>query len=141
MAAPAIILDEKAQENGLALMLRDLLTQNLEQHPEKIRAFCMLSASVAITAQDADVRLTLYFNRGSCIIYDGLATSPKLHILADAETILALSNVPLRAGLPDLFKPDGRALGKSILTGKLKIKGLLLHPLTVILLTQVFSVR
>ena len=141
MPAPSIVVDERAVENGLAAMLGDLLTQNLEQNPAKMKHFNRLKGVVAITALDAEVKLTMFFNKGSCTIYDGIVGKPDLHIETESETILGLSAVPLRAGLPDVMSAEGRDLIKNLFSGKLKIRGLLLHPLTLVSLTNVFSVN
>ena len=93
-----VIVDEKAQENGMALMMADLITQNMEQNPEKVRYFNKLKAVVAITSKDAQVKLTMFFNRGSLVIYDGLVGKPSLHIVADSESILGLTSVSILAG-------------------------------------------
>jgi len=140
MSVPAVIVDEGAQENGLAIMLGDLMQQNMDQHPEKVRAFGWLKGSVAITAPDAEVSLTMFFNRGSCVIFNGVVGRPDLHVEADSEVILGLSNTPLRYGLPDPLAPASKELVGRLLSGKLKIRGLAFHPLTLTLLTNVLSV-
>ncbi len=140
MSQPSIIVDEGAQENGLANMLADLMTQNMEQNPEKARAFGWIKGSVAITAPDVEVSLTMFFNRGSCVIFDGVVGRPDLHVEAESETILNLSSVPVRFGLPDLLDPAGQTLIKKLVSGELKIHGLPFHPITLTLLTNVLSV-
>ncbi len=140
MTQPSVILDQGAEDNGFAGMLADLMRQNMEQHPDKARIFGWLKGSVAITARDAEVSLTLFFNRGSCVVFDGVVGKPDLQIEADSEMILNLSNVPLRFGLPDLLKPAGQGLVKQLLSRQLKIQGLPFHALTLLLLTNVLSV-
>jgi len=39
MEKPVIVLDDEAKDIGLAVMLSDLIGQNLEQNPEKIKDF------------------------------------------------------------------------------------------------------
>ena len=141
MASPSIVVDDSAENNGLAQMLGDLLRQNLEQKPNKIRYFNRLGLSVAISAPDAEVELTLFFNRGSCVIYDGVVGKPHLHIVTDSPNIMSLSATPVRAGLPDPFSQPGRDLIKKIFNGELKIRGMLRHPLALTCLTNVFSVQ
>jgi len=138
---PTIKVDRSAQENGLALMLADLLSQNIEQHPAKIKHFRRLNGNVCITAKDAEVTLTMVFDRGNCVVHDGILGKPKLSIETDSEAVLGLSTVPLRVGLPDIFNKQGRAMLGQILSGKIKIKGLLFHPLMLVALTNVFSVN
>jgi len=135
-----VVVDEGARENGLAAMLADLMTQNMQAHPEKVRAFRRLKASVAVSASDAGVALTMFFNRGACVIFDGVVGAPALHIKADSEAILKLSNLPLRMGLPDVLAPESKALVKDLLSGQVVIEGLAFHPIALVLLTQILSV-
>ena len=136
-----VIVDEKAKENGMAVMMADLITQNMEQNPDKTKYFNKLKAVVAITAPDAEMKLTMFFNRGSCMVYDGIVGKTDLHIVADSETLLSLSNVSMAAGLPNFFSDSGREMFKKMLSGELKIHGMFLHPLILIRLTNIFSVN
>ncbi len=140
MTQPSIIVDETAQEHGLAMMLADLLRQNMEQHPEKNKAFSWLRGSVAISAPDAEVALTMFFNRGSCVVFDGVVGKPDLHVKANSDDILGLSNIPIKFGLPDMLSGQGQDLVKKLLTRKIKIEGLPFHPITLMLLTNLLSV-
>jgi hypothetical protein len=135
-----IIVDEGALENGLAVMLADLMRQNMEQHPEKERCFNWMKGSVAITAPDAEVSMTMFFNRGSCVIFNGVVGKPDLHVQADSELVLNLSNVPVRFGLPNLADPAGQNLIKRLLSRDLKVDGLAFHPILLTLLQNVISV-
>ena len=135
-----VIVDEKAQENGMALMMSDLINQNMEQNPDKTKYFNKLKAVVAITAPDAEMKLTMFFNKGSCMVYDGIVGKTDLHIVADSETLLSLSNVPMAAGLPNFFSENGREMFKKMCSGQLKIHGMFLHPLILVRLTNIFSV-
>ncbi|NMB75851.1 MAG: hypothetical protein GYA21_12080 [Myxococcales bacterium] len=137
---PSVTLDERARENGLATMLADLITQNLEAHPGKRKAFSRLKTTVGISAPDAGVRLTIFFNRGSCVIYDGTVGEPRIQIEADSENILKLSALPLRAGLPRPFSPETREVLKKALNGEIRLRGALSHPCALILLTNILSV-
>ena len=135
-----VIVDEKAQENGMALMMADLITQNMEQNPDKVTYFNKMKAVVAITATDAEMKLTMFFNKGSCMVYDGIVGKTDLHIVTDSETLLSLSNVSLAAGLPNFFSESGREMFKKMCSGELKIHGMFLHPVLLIRLTNIFSV-
>jgi hypothetical protein len=61
---PDVALAKGAEENGLAIMLGDLVRQNLEAKPKKMADFDALAGRVSIVADDADVALTLVFERG-----------------------------------------------------------------------------
>ena len=64
-AAPLVALAPGAEENGLAIMLGDLVRQNLEAKPQKMADFDALDGRVSIVADDADVALTLVFERSA----------------------------------------------------------------------------
>jgi hypothetical protein len=138
-----------AEENGLASMLADLVRQNLEDKPHKVRDFHALHGAIAIVADDADVCLTLRFDRGRLTIHDGVVGIPDVAIRGTSDMILALSNTPLtrRFGLPF---PDPRdaeqvAVSRSVMTamraGEFKMYGALLHPGLVMHLTRVMSIN
>jgi hypothetical protein len=140
MVEPEIILDPGAAENGLAGMLADLIRQNLEQRPSKRPDFDALSGTVALDASDIDVQVTLDFQKGRVRIYDGVQGRPMLRIRTDHDTILGLTLLPLRFGLPDFLGPQGRATLKKIVDGSLKIQGLWRAPVVLVRLTRLLSV-
>lgn len=141
MPAELVVVDQSAKENGLAVILSDLILQNMKEHPEKIRCFNRLKEDVAISAADADVRVTLCFQGGSCTIFDGIVEKPALQIEADSETIVELSHLSTRFGLPNPFNQVGRSVARKAFRGKLKIRGLLSHPVALLLLANVLSVN
>jgi len=153
---PAVALAPGAEENGLAIMLGDLVRQNLEAKPKKIADFDALEGRVSIVADDADVALTLVFARvferkaaGSLTIHDGIVGIPHVTIRGPSEAILALSNMPLATPLglplPSPGDPEAiktvRDLARSVRDGKLHFYGMLLHLPLVMKLTRVMSVN
>ena len=116
---PSIELAPGAQDNGLAVMLSDLVRQNLASKPHKqadFDALARLSGSIAIVADDADVALTLRFEDGKLRIHDGIVGIPDITIRGDSDTILALSNMPLtrRMALPLPSDKEGLMLLRSV---------------------------
>jgi hypothetical protein len=91
-----------ADENGFAVMMADLVRQNLEAKPHKRKDFDALSGDVAIVVEDAEVALTMSFRRGKLTIRDGVSGIPDATIRGDADSVIAMSNVPLsrRLGIP-----------------------------------------
>jgi hypothetical protein len=147
-----VTLAPGAEENGLAIMLGDLVRQNLEAKPKKMVDFDALEGRVSIVADDADVALTLVFERraaGSLTIHDGIVGIPDVTIRGPSEAVLALSNMPLatRFGLPLPTPGDPEAvktvrdLMRSMREGKLHFYGMLLHLPLVMRLTRVMSVN
>lgn len=135
-----IIVLKDASEIGLAVMLSDLIRQNLEQNPEKIKDFNSLDANVAIEARDIQIIIGLEFKQGKLTISKDSSFKPDLHILTDSETILALCLVKIKFGLPYFFDANGFRIFKKLLSGELVIKGLMSHFAVLVKLTKVFSV-
>jgi hypothetical protein len=145
----SIELAPGAENNGLASMLGDLVRQNLEAKPHKVPDFEALDGTVAIVAEDADVCLTLQFERGRLTIYDGIVGIPDVAIRGTSDMIMAMSDMPLTRALGLPF-PDPRdkaqlAVSQSVLAamraGELKMYGALFHPGLVVRLTRVMSVN
>ncbi len=134
-----VVLAPGADEVPLAIMLGDLLKQNLEQKPEKIKDFNALCISVGIDAVDAEAQITLQFQKGTLTVHGGLVNCD-LVISTDAATLLGLSNMTIKFGLPWYFDKTGMEVIKKLLKRELKIKGLLLHPFALTRLTKVMSV-
>jgi hypothetical protein len=119
MATVSYLDDEP---NGLAAMLGGLIEANLEAHPERERL--LKPAIVSITAPDADVSVTIRMRPGAVQMANGLRGRPALRVRADADTLMELSSVPLRLGLPDNFTPEGRTITAKLVKGTIKVKGM-----------------
>ncbi len=143
-----IALAPGADENGLAVMLSQLVRQNLETNPHKMPDFEALSGVIAIVAEDAEVALTLCFDRGDLRIHDGVLGVPDVVIYGTSDTIMALSNMPLnRQGLPIPRRDDkaGQELVRSVFRAlfrrQFRIEGMLFHLPMLMHLTKVMSVN
>lgn len=124
--------------SGFASMLAELLQQNLRRDPTRAR---FLRPSVAVLeASDAEVVVFVRIDRAGVRVGDGKVPDAHLRIRADAERLLALTTVPLRAGLPDVARPEGRAIVRDLLARRLVVRGLLRHPVRLALLTSLLSV-
>jgi hypothetical protein len=155
VTSPHVELAPGTEENGFAIMLADLVRQNLEAKPGKMADFDALEGYVSIVADDADVALTMVFARsgpgGSAglTIHDGIVGIPALTIRGPSEAILALSNMPLATPLglplPSPGDPAGqktvRDLSRAMREGKLHFHGMLFHIPLVLKLTRVMSVN
>ena len=135
-----IAADRGALDNGLAVMIRDLISQNMTNHPERLKDADALEGNIVIVAADIDVRLTLECRNGKITVYDGEKRPYRLRIETDSDNILKLSTLKIKAGLPYYFDKTGRGVLGLLLKGELKIDGLFLHPLLLTHLTKLFSV-
>lgn len=146
---PNISLAKGAEENGLAVMLTDLLRQNLESKPQKIRDMQAMTGRIALLAEDAGVSMTLRFEHGDLVVYDGVVGVPDVTVRASSDVILALSNVPLTRRfalpLPKVRDRDGRQVLRDVLAamrnGTMKVVGGGLHAPLMLRLTRIMSVN
>ncbi len=113
------------EPNGLASMLGGLIEANLEQHPE--RTALLKPAVVGITAPDVDVAITITIAPGRVAVANGIHGRPHLLVRADSETLIELSSVPLRFGLPDNMTKGGREVTGKLLKGHIKVRGMYRH--------------
>ena len=136
-----IKLAKGASSLGLPEMLKDLIGQNLDQNPGKISDFIKLQIHIGLIIQDADIRITLSFNKGILTLYPGILDHVQITIETEAEVIMALSNQTIKWGLPYYFDETGREIFNAIKTGRLKVKGMIPHFPSMIRFSRVMSVR
>jgi hypothetical protein len=121
----AIELAPGADDNGLALMMATMMSQNLEDHPERMATFARLTGRVAIVAEDADVALTMEFRGGRAVVHDGIVGIPDVTVRGSAELIADLSRMETgRFGLPDPRGEVNRAMVAAIREKRLRVFGL-----------------
>ena len=131
-----------AEQVGLAVMLKDLILQNLEEHPHKFADFKKLNIRVGLVVSDASIELTMDFKAGEAMtIYPNISGKPQLRIDAEAEIVIALSNQRIKWGLPYYFDETGQEIIAAIKCGRLKIKGMIAHLPSLIRLSRVMSVH
>lgn len=138
MTADVILVD--VPPNGLAEMLGGLIRANLERRPK--RAALLRPAVVELAAADAGVEATARIRPGRIEISNGPA-NPGAHvaIAADGRDLLTLACAPLRFGLPDVLRRDGRAALRLVLRRRVRIAGMLRHPVVLARFSRLLSVR
>lgn len=129
-----------AEPNGLAEMLAGLLEANLARHPARSRL--LHGGAVQIVAEDAGVSAVLRLVGGRA----GVENAPEvgsaaLCVGASSADLLELSAAPLRLGLPDPLDPVGRAVLSKVLRGRIRVRGILTHPVLLSRLARLLSVR
>jgi hypothetical protein len=75
------------------------------------------------------------------IVANGLRGRPDLVVRAPSETLIELSSVPLRFGLPDSMTKEGRAVNMKLLRGEIRVKGMFAHLGKLARLNKLLSVR
>jgi hypothetical protein len=107
-----------------------------------MKDFDSLVARVGIWVTDIDEGVTLVFDAGRLTVYNGLEPRRTITIRADAETVMSLSNLRIGPlGLPVYVDGVGRGVAVKLLTGKLKIDGLLPNIAALNKVTRIFSVQ
>jgi hypothetical protein len=130
------------EPSAFASMLGGLIEANVRSHSEKERDFESLKARVGIWVTDIDEGVTLEFKGGKLIVHNGLKPRRTLTIRTDADTVMSLSNLKIGVlGLPVYYDGVGRGVALKLLTGKLKIDGLLSNVMTLNTVTRIFSVQ
>jgi len=137
---PEIGFAPGADTDALAVMLADILEQNLKENPQRAKDFDALNIGVGIDVKGADVQLTLEFQGGKLTIHNGIAANPGLIVSTDMDTLMEVTNFQVKFGLPYPFDETGLAVIKKLFRRELKIKGLLAHPLALLRVIKVISV-
>jgi hypothetical protein len=127
------------EPNGLAAILGGLIEGNVAAHPELVKLLSR-PATYAIVAQDVDVAVSIRLASGRVTVRNGVVGRPDVKVITDSETLMELSSVPLKFGLPDVMTKAGREVNRKLLERKLKVKGLLLHPMKLGRLNKLLSV-
>jgi hypothetical protein len=126
---------------GLGIMLADLVRGNIEADPTRARLLHGLRGRVNVHAVDAEVDVGLEFRGGQMLVHANPYEKADLDITCDAETLMGMSSTPLRMGMPDLAKPEGRAVIGKMLRGELKVKGMYAKPKLMTRLQRLLSVE
>lgn len=129
---------ESPEPNGLASLLGGLIEQNLQREPGRLRL--LKPANVAIEALDAGVGATIRISAGSVVVSDEASRDAHLTVTADPNRLLAITAAPLRLGFPDPFSAEGRAALADIVSGRIRVRGLVRHPIRLRRLTMLLSV-
>ena len=124
--------------NGLASMMGKLIATNLEQHPERKRL--LRPATIRISAVDIGLRITLKIEADRVAIANGGGARPEIRVRSDTTTLVELSAAPLLLGFPNVLTHPGRAVVAKLVTRRLRVRGLLRHPLKVTRLNRLLSV-
>lgn len=126
------------EPSGLAMLVADLIGQNLARDPARQALLRPLVA--VLEAPDAEVTVFLRIGRDDVRVGDGDAHDAHVRIQTTSDRLLDLTTAPLRFGLPDPLRPEGRAIVADLLRRRIRIGGLLRHPLRLARLTELLSV-
>lgn len=127
------------EPNGLAFMIGGLIEANLVHDPD--RAVLLRSSVIGLSAVDAEVSVTVRLGRERASIANG-EPNPRAHLFirASSADLIRLSAIPLRLGLPDPLAREGRAVLRDILRGRIRVRGMLRHPVRLARVSRLLSV-
>ena len=141
-ATNTLVKYSSAEPTAFAEMLGGLIEANVLAHPQKRKDFDALVARVGIWANDIDEGATFVFESGTLTVYNGLEPRRTVTIRSDSETIMSLGTLKIGVfGLPIYYDEVGRGVAGKLLSGKLKIDGLLTNIATVNRVTRIFSIH
>lgn len=136
---PVAVVLADAEPSGLAEMLAGLIGSNLARDPGRVRL--LRRSVVAIEAQDAGVAVTIRLLPGRVRIENGeTASRADLRIRASGHGLLELTTAPLRFGLPDPMRAGGRSVLRGVLARRVRISGMLRHPVVLGRFARLLSV-
>jgi hypothetical protein len=133
-----VVIDPDVE--GLGVMLADLVRGNIEADPTRARLLHGLRGTVNVHAVDAEVDVALEFRGGQMLVHAKPYSKADLDITCDAETLMGMSSVPLRMGMPDVARAEGRAVVGKMLRGDLKVRGMYIKPKLMTRLQRLLSV-
>jgi len=65
---------------------------------------------------------------------------PDIVIRTDSDKVIGLNSISIKFGLPWYFDEAGVTVLKQILSGEIKVQGMLVHPVILTKLTKIMSV-
>ena len=145
---PSIALASGSEDNDLALWAAAVIRTNLEQNPSVRRDFVAMRAAVAMVAPDRRLSTTLRFDLGQLTVHDSMIGVPDVTLCADYEVLMGLTRLPIgrlgRLPLPGWSTPRQRRVAwrrtaLDLVSGDLKIYGLMAHPRLVTRLLRLLS--
>lgn len=133
-------ITNNAQDVPFSCIVQDLLTGNIEKSEAKYATYKKMNGIAAIDLPDIEAAISLHFNRGSLIIESGVSPDAAVIVRTSSDNVMDLNALNIRWGLPYYFDDAGRKVLAMIFSGKIKIKGLLTHPILLTRFTIIMSV-
>jgi hypothetical protein len=133
-------ITNKAAEVPFSLIVQELLTGNIEKSEAKYTVYKKMRGIAAIDLPDIEAAVSLHFCLGELTIEPGVSQDAAIIIKTSSEKVMDLNLINIRWGMPYYFDEAGRNVLGLLFSGKIKIKGLLSHPVLLTRLTIIMSV-
>jgi hypothetical protein len=133
-------ITNSAADIPFSFIVQELLTGNIEKSEAKYTTYKKMRGIAAIDLPDIEAAISLHFNLGSLTIEPGVSAAAAIIIRTSSDNVMDLNALNIRWGLPYYFDEAGRKVLGLIFSGKIKIKGLLSHPVLLTRLTLIMSV-
>ncbi|MCB9601456.1 MAG: SCP2 sterol-binding domain-containing protein [Sandaracinus sp.] len=139
---PSIHLAPRAEDNGYAVMVAQLLRQGLDERPEKKATVAKMHGRVTLVVTDLGLTVSLVFDGGRVTVHDGFAGIPDVTVRAPAEwhTKMSLVELEPRFGLPDPRGPVAKEVFEASKRGEIQMHGMWASLPLVFRMTKVLSV-
>ncbi len=124
---------------GLPVMLADLINGNIAKHPDRSKLIMGHAATVNLHVHDIEVSVGLTFT-GAELRVGAVIDDCDMSITTDSDTLMEMTNVPLRFGMPDQLTSAGRSMAAKLLNGEVKVTGLPKQLPLMIRLQKLFTV-
>ena len=128
-----------AEDNPLADWACGRIRHNVRAHTAARSDFAAMRAAVALVAPDLQQQATLRFDHGYLTAHDGMVGIPDVTLCADDGDLRALADLPFWRGIPDLRGPGWREAFRELVSGEVKIYGLLTRPRLVLRLLRILA--
>jgi len=113
--------------NGVARLLGRVVDEKLEE-PEKKRVFDRLDFVLAVHVTDVGQSASVAFRHGEATVSRGRPGKVDLAVDCDNATFVQFTMFRTgRRGLPNLVDANARSVFAKLLTGRLRIRGLVRH--------------
>ncbi|HUN53579.1 MAG TPA: hypothetical protein VMU29_00320 [Smithella sp.] len=133
-------ITNNAADVPFSFIVQDLLTGNIEKSEAKYAVYKKMRGIAAINLLDIETAISLHFNMGKLTIEPGVSPGAAVIINTQSDKVMDLNMLRVRWGLPYYFDEAGRNVLGMLISGKIKIKGLLTHPVLLTRLTIIMSV-
>ncbi|MEE9911543.1 MAG: hypothetical protein K4571_07445 [Deltaproteobacteria bacterium] len=133
-------ITNRAGDVPFSYIVQDLLAGNIEKSEAKYAAYQKMRGIAAIDLPDIEAAVSLHFRSGSLTIEAGVSPDASIVIRTSSDNVMDLNALNIRWGLPCYFDEAGRKVLGLLFGGKIKIKGLLTHPVLLTRLTTIMSV-